>query len=74
MIQKTTKIICDNCGKGIYDWPENLSYREIVDTCKEKDIAIVRYIIGKITPLIFCDEECLKEWEKENIVKKHKYE
>ena len=65
MIQKTTKIICDNCGQGIYDWPENLSYREVANTCKEKGLAIIRYKSGRRAPLTFCDEKCLKEYEEE---------
>ena len=65
MIQKTTKIICDNCGHGIYDWPEDLSYREVANACKEKGIAIIRYKPGRRAPLTFCDEKCLKEYEEE---------
>lgn len=66
MIQKTTKIICDNCGRGIYDWPENLSYREVTDICKEKGIAIIRYKPSKRAPLTFCDEKCCEEWAERN--------
>ena len=66
MIQKTTKIICDNCGRGIYDWPENLSYREVAETCKEKNIAVVRYKVGSRIPLTFCDEKCCEEWAERN--------
>lgn len=66
MIQKVTKILCDNCRCGIYDWPENLSCKEVANICKEKDIAVVRYVVGKRTPLTFCDEKCLEEWAKKH--------
>ena len=66
MIQKITKIICDNCKMGIYDWPVDLTYKEIVEVCKEKNIAIVRYIAGRRQPYIFCNEECLEKWAKEH--------
>ena len=64
MIQKTTKIICDNCGQGIYDFVEDLTYREIANRCKEQDIAIIRYKVGSRIPLTFCDEKCFKEYEE----------
>ena len=66
MIQKTTKIICDNCGKGIYDWPKNMSYREVAYACKKKNIAVVRYLPGRRNPYIFCNEKCLKEYADKN--------
>ena len=46
MIQKTTKIICDNCGQSIYDIPEDLTYRQVAEICKKKNIAVVRYKVG----------------------------
>lgn len=64
MIQKTTKIICDNCGQGIYDFVEDLTYKEIANRCKEQKIAIIRYKVGRRIPLTFCDEKCLKEYEE----------
>ena len=64
MIQKTTKIICDNCGHGIYDFVEDLTYREIASRCKEENIAIIRYKPGRRAPLTFCDEKCLEEYEE----------
>ena len=66
MIQKITKIICDNCKMGIYDWPVDLTYKEIAEVCKEKSIAIVRYIAGRRQPLIFCNEKCCNEWKEKN--------
>ena len=64
MIQKTTKIICDNCGQGIYDFVEDLTYKEIANRCKEQKIAVIRYKVGSRIPLTFCDEKCLKEYEE----------
>lgn len=64
MIQKTTKIICDNCGQGIYDFVEDLTYKEIANRCKEQKIAVIRYKVGSRIPLIFCDEKCLEEYEE----------
>ena len=61
MIQKTTKLICDNCGKGIYDFVEDLTYKEIANRCKEQKIAVIRYKVGSRIPLTFCDEKCLEE-------------
>lgn len=51
---------------GIYDWPVDLTYKEIVEICKEKNIAIVRYIVGRRQPLIFCNEKCYNEWKEKN--------
>ena len=64
MIQKTTKIICDNCGQGIYDFVEDLTYKEIANRCKEQKIAVIRYKVGSRIPLTFCDEKCLEEYEE----------
>ena len=66
MIQKITKIICDNCKMGIYDWPVDLTYKEIAEVCKEKNIAIVWYIVGRRQPLIFCNGECCYKCKEEN--------
>ena len=51
---------------GIYDWPVDLTYKEIVEICKEKSIAIVKYIAGRRQPLIFCNEECFEKWKERN--------
>lgn len=64
MIQKITKIICDNCGQGIYDFLKNMSYREVAYACKKKNIAFVMYKVGKKMPYTFCDEKCYEEWEE----------
>ena len=63
MIQKTTKIICDNCGQGIHDISEDLTYRQIAEICKEKNIATIRYKVGSRVPLSFCNEKCCKDYE-----------
>lgn len=64
MIQKTTKIICDNCGQGIYDFVEDLTYKEIANRCKEQKVAVIKYKVGSRIPLTFCDEKCLEEYEE----------
>lgn len=66
MIQKITKIICDNCKMGISDWLVDLTYKEIAEICKEENIAIVRYIAGRRQPYIFCNEECFEKWAEEH--------
>ena len=63
MIQKITKIICDNCGQAIYDWTSNLSYNEIIAECNKHDIAIIVPRVNKRIPFIYCDEKCHKEYE-----------
>lgn len=63
MIQKITKIFCDNCGKRIYDWPDNLSYNQIITECNKRGIAIIVPRINKRIPFIFCDEKCQEEYE-----------
>ena len=63
MIQKTTKIFCDNCGKRIYDWPHNLSYNQVIALCNKSGIAISVPRVNKRIPLIFCHEKCQEEFE-----------
>lgn len=60
MIQKTTKIICDNCGKGIYDVIGNPP-REYTTFAKEHNW-IVKYTNGGRKD--FCNEKCLQEWKE----------
>ena len=61
---KTTKIICDNCEQGMYDFVEDLTYKEIANKYKEQNISIIRYKVGSRIPLTFCDEKCFKEYEE----------
>ena len=58
MIQKITKIICDNCGAGIYDVIGNPP-REYTTFAKQHNW-VVKYTNGGRKD--FCDEECYKEW------------
>lgn len=58
MIQKTTKIICDNCGTGIYDVIGNPP-REYTTFAKEHNW-VVKYTNGGRKD--FCDEQCYQEW------------
>lgn len=59
MIQKTTKIVCDNCGQGLYDITGNPP-RDYTIFAKHKGW-VVKYING--SRKVFCDEECYKEWK-----------
>ena len=59
MIQKITKIICDNCGAGIYDVIGNPP-REYTTFAKQHNW-IVKYTNGGRKD--FCDEKCYKEWK-----------
>lgn len=64
MIQKTTKIICDNCGKGIYDYGD-ISVSKCLKHLTENNLAEVVYFHnGKVYE--FCDEKCYQEWRKNN--------
>ena len=58
MIQKITKILCDNCGTGIYDVIGNPP-REYT-TFAKKHNWVVKYTNGG--RMDFCDEACYKEW------------
>ena len=58
MIQKITKIICDNCGAGIYDVIGNPP-REYTTFAKQNDW-VVKYTNGGRKD--FCDEKCYQEW------------
>ena len=60
MIQKITKIICDNCGTGIYDVIGNPP-REYTAFAKNHNW-IVKYTNGGRKD--FCDESCYEEWRK----------
>ena len=62
MIQKTTKIICDNCGHGIYDCGD-VPIRECIRRIKDKKIAYVVYTNGGRRE--FCDEKCYEEWRND---------
>ena len=59
MIQKITKIICDNCGQGITDiiGSYHLPIKDIA-----KNYNFIHTYIGDIA-YQFCDEKCYKEWE-----------
>ena len=57
MIQKTTKIICDDCSQDIYDMIGN-SPREFTKFIKKQGW-VVKYINGDIKD--FCDEKCYEE-------------
>ena len=64
MIQKTTKIICDNCGQSIYDYGD-IPVSKCLRHLKESNLAeVVYYLNGKVYE--FCDEKCYEEWRKNN--------
>ena len=60
MIQKITKIICDNCHQGIYDVIGNPPKRY-------EEFAKFHHWIVKRTDegrKDFCNEKCYKEWKE----------
>ena len=59
MIRKTTKIICDNCGQGIYDFIGNPPRK--YTTFAKQHKWVVKYTNSGRKD--FCDEKCYKEWE-----------
>ena len=61
MIQKTIKIICDNCGQGIYDYGD-IPIRQCLKHLKENNLAYVVYTNGGRHE--FCDEKCYEEWKR----------
>ena len=62
MIQKTVKIICDNCEQGIYDFSEDLPIRKCLQRIKDENIAYVVYTNGGRHE--FCDKKCYEEWKR----------
>lgn len=62
MIQKITKIICDNCGAGIYDVLGNPP-REYTRFAKDHGW-VVKYTNGGRKD--FCDEKCYEEWKNKS--------
>ena len=64
-IRKWTEVTCDyeECGAAIGHYPSD-TMKEVVELAK-KDGAIVKYIVGRRQPLIFCNEECYKKWKGE---------
>lgn len=58
MIQKITKIICDNCGQCVYDVIGNPP-RKYTNFAKKYGW-VVKYTNGGRKD--FCDENCYKEW------------
>ena len=64
MIQKTIKIICDNCGQSIYDYGD-IPVSKCLKHLEESNLAKVVYFHNG-TVYEFCDEKCYEEWRKNN--------
>ena len=60
MIQRIIKIICDNCGQGIYDVP-GTSVRQALKHAQSRNAVKVVYTNGGRRE--FCNEQCYQEWK-----------
>lgn len=60
MIQKTIKVICDNCGQGIYDFSD-IPIRQLLKKADEVGFKVVYTNGGRHE---FCDEKCYQEWKR----------
>ena len=66
MIRKWMEVTCDyeECTAAIGHYPSD-TIKSAVEFAKE-DGAVVKYIVGRRQPLLFCNEECYQNWLKNN--------
>ena len=66
MIRKWYEVTCDyeECKAAIGHYIAD-TIKEAVEQAK-RDGALVRYVVGRRQPHVFCNEECLEKWAKEH--------
>ena len=64
-IRKWYEVSCDYCNSGIGHYRAD-TIKEVIEQVKKHEHGIVKYVVGKRQPYVFCHEMCYKIWEKEN--------